>query len=220
MYQSILKVRALCPTYLKIFYVVLDFAGSGSSYYVNLWERILIAIRRSVSSYEYISNNDTLVVVPAATFIFREKLSSLLRTFDNNLQSPLVIIHEQQEENAYIFNGQALDLARNTKLIDSCLQKSYPSARETHLWTCIKKTLINQHMNSKCKNDNSESNDCFIHYYRNQLTLAHIKNGFCLTNNFSMCQSIALVYPATLNDMVTLEFFKYRLKPRPTHNVL
>ena len=30
------------------------------------------------------------------------------------------------------------NLVHNTQLIDSCLEKAYPSAREPHLWKCVK----------------------------------------------------------------------------------
>ncbi|CAF3874308.1 unnamed protein product [Rotaria sordida] len=192
------------------------FNPTQSPYHVNLWIRILVVIRQSISSYEYISSNDSLIIVPAPTFVFREKLVSLLHTSTESSQSPLIIIYEQQEVNAYILNGQALNLVRNTKLIDSCLQQSYPSARETHLWKCVKYKLRNEQTNSICKNNNN----CSIQYHRNQLTIDNIKNGFCLQNNLHICQSIVLLYPTTFNDIVTLEFFKYRLKSKSSHYLL
>jgi hypothetical protein len=153
--------------------------------------------------------------VPAPTFVFREKLSLLLHTSINNSQSPLIIIHEQQEANAYILNGQALNLVRNTELIDSCLKKSYPGVREIHLWKCVKSSLHNEQTDTICENKT-----CFVQYHHHQFTLAHIKNGFCLQDNLDMCQSIALLYPITFNDLITLEFFKYRLKPKSSHDLL
>ncbi|CAF0826369.1 unnamed protein product [Rotaria sp. Silwood1] len=192
-----------------------DLSPTQSPYHVNLWIRILIVIRQSISSYEYISTNDSLVIVPAPTFVFREKLVRLLHTSTKISRSPLIIIYELQEANAYILNGQALNLVRNTQLIDSCLQQSYPSARETHLWKCVKYKLSNEQIKSICKNNN-----CFIQYYRNELTIDDIKNGSCLQNNRHICQSIVLLYPTTFNDIVTLEFFKYRLKPKSSHTLL
>jgi hypothetical protein len=200
-----LKITLIYQTILFI----LDANIPRSSHYVNLWIRILDVIRQSISRYEYISNNDSLVIVPAPTFVFQEKIFSLLHTSTNNSQLPLIIIHEQQDINAYILNGQALNLVRNTKLIDLCLQQAYPSAREKHLWKCVKSSLQNEHTDRKCKNEN-----CFIQYHHYELTIAHIKNGYCLQNNHHMCQSIAFLYPITFNDLITLEFFKYRLKSK------
>ena len=176
---------------------------------MNLWLRILVAIRWSISSFEYISNNDSLVIAPAPTFVFREKLFSLLHTSIKSSYSPLIIIYEQQEINTYILNGKALKLVRHTLLIDSCLHQSYPSARETHLWKCVNYTLYNEQVDSQ-----HDNNDCFIQYHHNQLTLAHIKNGFCLQDNLHMCQSVVLLYPVTFDDVIMLEFFKYRLKSK------
>ncbi len=155
------------------------------------------------------------MIVPAPTFVFREKIFLLLHTSTNNSQSPLIIIHEQQEANAYILNGHGLKLIRNTELVDSCLRLSYPSARETHLWKCVKSSLETEHKDRICGHKN-----CFIQYHHYELTLAHIKNGFCLQNNHTMCQSIALLHPITINDFLILEFFKYRLKPKSSHDLL
>lgn len=185
-----------------------------SPYHVNLWTRILASIRQSINSDGYISANDSLVIVPASTFVFPEKLSSLFRASINNSQSPLIIIYQYQEVSAYILNGQALNLVYNTELIDSCLQQSYPSARETHLWKCVKDTLHQQQTDKICKHKN-----CFIQYHNSQLTLANIKNGSCIQDNLHICQSIPLLYPLTFSDFITLEFFKYRLKRKSLHDL-
>ena len=71
-----------------------------------------------------------------------------------------------------------------------------------------------QHINPIC-----EHNNCFIQYHQDELTLAHIKNGTCLENNNHICQSIALLYPITFSDFITLEFFKYRLKRKSLHDL-
>ncbi len=208
-------IRSLYCHWLLKFQVIFlfssDFDTPQLSYYVDLWTCILAVIRDIINSYEYISNNDLLIIVPAATFVFPEKLSLLV----NTSQSPLIIIHKQNEANAYILNGLALNLVRNTQLIDSCLQQLHPAARDKQLWECVKSTLHREHSNAICQNA-----DCFIQYHENQVTLAHIKNGFCFQDNLHLCQSIALFYPTTDDDFVTLEFFKYRLKPKPSNYVL
>ena len=180
----------------------------GSPYHVVLWTRILTALRQSVASYESIASDDLLVIVPAATYVFREKLSTLVRSSATANRHPFFLIHTQDEGNAYILNGLALDRLRNTKLVDVCLQRSYISARETHLWTCIKYSLRREHPDVPC-----EDSSCFVRYHQPELTLAQIKAGFCLGENLSACRAMALLYPTTMDDLVTLEFFKYRLRP-------
>jgi hypothetical protein len=155
-----------------------------------------------------------LIIVPASTFVFREKLPSLLRTSNNNSQSPLIIIRQYHEINAYILNGEALNLVHSTQLIDACLQQSYPSAREPHLWKCVNDSLHQQHTDTIYKDKNY-----FIQYHRDRLTLDHIKNGSCLQTNLHLCQSIAFIYPTTFSDFITLEFFKYRLKRKSRHEL-
>jgi hypothetical protein len=172
-------------------------------------------IRHSISPNDDISNNDLLIIVPAPTFVFRDKLFLLLNSSYNQSQSPLIIIHKHEEASAYIFNGKAVNLLRNTELIDLCLQKSYPSAREKHLWKCVQTSLHNEQTDINCNDTN-----CFIQYQYDQLTLAHIKNGFCLQNTLPMCRTIALLHPITINDLITLEFFKYRLKSKSSHDFL
>jgi hypothetical protein len=99
--------------------------------------------------------------------------------------------------------------------MDLCLQQAYPSAREIILWKCIKSSLENKPRDTRCENKN-----CFIQYHHYQVTLSQIKNGFCLENNHHICQSTAFLYPLTLNDLITLEFFKYRLKTKSAHDLL
>jgi hypothetical protein len=173
----------------------------------------MYAMRESISSFDSITNNDTLLIVTAASYVFRQKLSTLLDGSSDHPRSPLIVIHEQNEMNAYLFNGAALDRARNTDLIDSCIQRSYISARERHLWTCIKYNLRREYPDVPCID-----NSCFVRNYRPRFTLGHIKNGSCLHDPQRQCRSIALLYPATLSDMITLEYFKYRLKPAPAHD--
>lgn len=133
----------------------------------------------------------------------------------NTTQSPLIIIHKQPEANAYILNGQAINLVRNTQLIDSCLQQLHPAARDSLLWECVNSTLSREYSNTICENEN-----CFVQYHQDQVTLAHIKTGFCFQENRHMCRSMVLFYPTTVSDFITLEFFKYRLKPKPSNYVL
>ncbi|CAF1369040.1 unnamed protein product [Adineta steineri] len=192
-----------------------DFDVPQLSYYVNLWKRILIVMRDSISSNEYISNNDLLIIVPAPTFVFHEKLPLLLSSYSNDSQLPLIIVHEQHESSAYILNGQALDLIRNTQLMDSCLRHLHPAAREKHLWKCVRDAFHERYTRTKCEND-----QCFIQYHEDQVTLAHIKNGYCYEQYLHKCRSLALFYPTTVGDFITLEFFKYRLKPKPSHDLL
>ncbi|UJR27468.1 hypothetical protein I4U23_008755 [Adineta vaga] len=192
-----------------------DFDVPQLSYYVNLWTRILVAIRNSIGSYEYISNNDQLLIVPAPTFVFREKLSLLFNTSSYNPQLPYIVVHEQQEANAYILNGQALNLVRNTELMEKCLQHLHPTARERHLWKCVQDALHEQYLDSQCK-----EKDCFIQYHEDHVTLAHIKNGYCFGEYLHTCRSIALLYPTTLGDFITLEFFRYRLKAKSSQDLL
>ena len=188
----------------EIYFIVLEVNSRPTPYHVELWTRILETIRQSIDADE-IFNNDMLVVIPTPTFVFREKLFSLLNSSHNQSKFPFIIVHEYQEANAYIVNGKALNLIHNTELIDSCLQKSYPSAREKHLWKCVRTSLYD----AQCNDSN-----CFIQYQHDQLTIAHIKNGFCLQNTLPMCRTMALLHPVTINDLLTLEFFKYRLKSR------
>lgn len=147
--------------------------------------------------------------MPARTFIFHDKVKSFLKKSIKNYQLPIFIIYKLQDTNAYILNGRALLLLHSTKLMDSCLDRTYPGARETHLWKCVKNELKDFKGNVPCKN-----NDCFIQHYHDSLTIAAIKNGSCLLNNTSTnnCKSSVLLYPAIAKDMLTLEFFKYRLK--------
>ncbi|CAF2059422.1 unnamed protein product [Rotaria magnacalcarata] len=187
-----------------------DLHPAQNPYHIDLWKHILASIRQSVRFYELISTKDSMVIVPPSTFVFREKLVSLFETSTKNAESPFIIIYEQTDAHAYILNGPALHHIRNTKLIDSCLQQSYPGARETYLWKCVKTKLRDQQKDSICEN-----NQCFIQYHRNPLTITDIKNGFCLQSNFRECQSITLLYPVTFSDMIMLDFFKYRLKPKP-----
>lgn len=171
-------------------------------YHIHLWERIIDAMRQLIQYSDEISIDDALIIVPAPTFVFPKKVFS---QFQSNAQFPLIIIHEQQEASAYLMNSYALDSILNTNLIDSCLQQSYPSAREKHLWKCIDLSLRKQY---RCQRET-----CFIRYQHYYLTLEHIKNGFCLQNaSSSQCQSIPLLYPITLNDLITLEFFYNRVK--------
>lgn len=188
--------------------MVVDINIPQSKYYVNLWTRILGAIRQMIGVFDSIYENDLLVIVPAPTFIFREKLSPLLHSFNPNVHSPMFVIYEQQDANAYIANGNALNLLKHSDLIDSCLQKSYPSARENYLWKCVHDSLNNEGTYKPCENK-----ECFVRYQRDQLTLAHIKNGFCLEKDLSICRTIALLHPVNANDLLNLEFFTYRLKP-------
>ena len=181
-----------------------------SKSYVILWTRILDALRQLIGTFDSIHDTDVLVIVPAPSFVFREKLSPLLDSFVNHSHSPLVIISEQQDANAYIANGIALDLLRNSDLMDSCLQQTYPSARENYLWKCIGTALNNEQFPGKC-----DYHDCFVRYQRDQLTLAHIKNGFCLEKTLSICRTIALLYPVSLNDILNLEFFTYKIESIP-----
>lgn len=173
------------------------------------------AIRQSISAFESISDNDTLLIVPVVSYVSRQNLPSLLNGSSDQSRAPLIVIHEQNDMNAYIFNGLALDRARNTDLIDSCIQRSYISAREKHLWTCVKYKLRREYPDVSCIADS-----CFVRYYRPRFTLGHIKNGSCLHDPQRQCRSIALLYPATLSDLITLEYFKYRLKPKPSHDLL
>lgn len=188
-------------------------ANARSPYHVFLWHRILQSVRQTIQSYEWISNNDTLIVVPASSYVFLNKIQKLLKHFSKDFQVPSILVHEQDEINGYLLNGPALTRVRNTDLIDTCLEKSYKSARETHLWTCVKYQLRRDHFDVSCN-----ENRCFVYSYRPAITLAHIKNGSCLKTNFRrQCQSVAILHPVTLSDLVTLEFFKYRLKPKPVH---
>jgi hypothetical protein len=175
----------------------------------------MTAIRESISAYEIITNNDTLIIVPACTYVFPNRLSSLFNISMESSSMPTFIVNEQDVMNAYILNGLALNRVRHTKLIDSCLQRSYISARESHFWICIKYNLRREHANLPCEN-----NQCFVYHNRYAVTLAHIKNGSCLNDKHRHCHSMALLYPTTLSDMITLEFFKYQLKSQTMHHSL
>ncbi|CAF0970861.1 unnamed protein product [Adineta ricciae] len=192
-----------------------DFDIPQLSYYVNLWTRVLIAIRNSVSSYDFISNNDILLIVPAPTFVFREKLSILLNSSSYDAQYPFIVVHEQHEGNAYVLNGQALNLVRHTELMDQCLRHLHPTARERHLWKCVQDALHEKYLNNQCKND-----QCYVQYHEYHITLAHIKNGYCYGDYLHTCRSIALLYPTSLGDFITLEFFRYRLKAKSSQDLL
>ena len=188
-----------------------ELVNNRSPYHVFLWYRILQTLRQTIQPYDWISDNDTLLIVPATTYVFLKKLQTLLEHFAKDSRVPSILIHEQENINGYVLNGAALARVRNTELIESCLEKSYSSARETHLWTCVKYQLRRELFDVSC-----HDNRCFIHNYRPTMTLAHIKNGSCLQNQHRrQCQSVALLHPATLSDLITLEFFKYRLKPKP-----
>lgn len=185
------------------------------SFYVNLWTRVLATVRDSIGAHEYISNNDLLLIVPAQTFVFHEKLPTLLNASADSLRVPLIIVHEQHEGNAYLLNGRALDLIRNTELMETCVKHLHPTARERHLWACVKNALSRQHPQTNC-----DDGDCFIRYHENHITLSHIKNGYCFGEYLPTCRPIALLYPTSLGDFVTLEFFRYRLKARSADDVL
>lgn len=189
-----------------------DASNSRSSYHVYLWNRILQSIRQMISSYQRISDNDSLLIVPAPTHVFLKRLTALSQQLIKDFQTPSIIIHEQQEMNAYLLNGAALERVRNSELIDTCLEKSYKTAQETHLWTCVKYHLRREYHDASCAD-----NQCFVHFDRPTVTLGHIKNGSCSEGQLQQCQSVALLHPTTLSDLITLEFFKYRLKPRSDH---
>lgn len=161
-----------------------------------------------IGVFDSIYENDLLVIVPAPTFVFREKLSPLLQALNHDAHSPMFVIYEQQDANAYIANGLALDRLRHSDLIDSCLRKSYPSARENYLWKCVRTSLDNEQVYKQC-----DGKECFVRYQRDQLTLSHIKNGFCLEKDLPICRTIALLHPVSVNDLLNLEFFTYRIKP-------
>lgn len=139
----------------------------------------------------------------------------LLNGSSYDAQYPFIVVHEQHEGNAYVLNGQALSLVRHTELMDQCLRHLHPTARERHLWKCVQDALHEKYRDNPCKND-----QCYIQYHEDHVTLAHIKNGYCYGEYLHTCRSIALLYPTSLGDFITLEFFRYRLKAKSSQDLL
>ena len=166
-------------------------------------------IRESIHNYLWISSNDTLLIVPAASFVFARKIPNLWKQYTANPLLPAIIVHQQGDRQAFIMNAAALERIHRTQLMEICLAKAYSSSIDSHLWTCVKYYFRRDLSEVPCEND-----QCFVYHDQSQLTIDHIKNGSCLRENLNQCQSITLLYPITFEEMITLEFFKYRLRPK------
>lgn len=180
------------------------------SYFWGLWNRILDFIRQSISSYSWISNSDTLLILPGASYVFPKKISLIWNELGVDENEPAIVIQENEGLHAYIFNGLALRELHQNNLLEICLEKTENSVLERDLWRCIKNSLKRKFDYVKCVDDR-----CFVYFEYPSLTISHIKNGTCLKDRFRECQSVAILYPITFEELITLEFFKYRIRSKP-----